>query len=94
MLDFDNNSRTADYNVIHESYQNDTRVTRCDRKRNEDLCRQSNILPIVQVINKNKLRWFGHGMGKEKESKLGVVMKLKMTGKRPRGTPGLRTKMA
>ena len=41
----------------HEStsYQNDTRarVTRWDRKRNEDLNKQSNMLPIVQVINKN-----------------------------------------
>ena len=50
----------------------------------------SNILPIVQVINKNKLRWFGRVMRREEESTLRVVMKLKMKGKRPRGRPRLR----
>ena len=48
------------------------------------------MLHIVQVINKNKLRWFGHVMGREEESTLRVVMKLKMKGKRPRGRPRLR----
>ena len=65
-------------------------VTRWDRKRNEDLYKQSNMLPIVQVINKNKLRWFGHVMRTEEESTLRVVMKIKMKGKRPRGRPRLR----
>ena len=65
-------------------------VTIWDRKRNEDLYKQSNMLPIVQVINKNKLRWFGHVMRREEESTLRVVMKLKMKGKRPRGRPRLR----
>ena len=65
-------------------------VTRWDGKRNEDLYKQSNMLHIVQVINKNKLRWFGHVMGREEESTLRVVMKLKMKGKRPRGRPRLR----
>ena len=65
-------------------------VTKWDGKRNEDLYKQSNMLHIVQVINKNKLRWFGHVMGREEESTLRVVMKLKMKGKRPRGRPRLR----
>ena len=43
-------------------------VTRWDRKRNEDLYKQSNMLPIVQVINKNKRRWFDHVMRREEES--------------------------
>ena len=30
----------------------------------------TNMLPIVQVIDKNKLRWFGHGMRREEESML------------------------
>ena len=59
-------------------------VTRWDGKRNEDLYKQSN-MHIVQVINKIKRRWFGHVMGREEESTLRVVMKLKMKGKRPRG---------
>ena len=45
----------------------------------------NNLLPTVQVIDKNKLRWFGHVMRREEESMLRIVMKLKMKGKRPRG---------
>ena len=85
MLDFDKKARTTDYNSRHESYQNYTRG-----HQNEDLYKQSNMLPIVQVIDKNKLRWFGHVMATEEESTLRVVMKLKMKGKRPRGRPRLR----
>ena len=59
-------------------------VTRWDRKRNEDLYKQSNMLAIVQVISKNKLRWFGHVMRREEEPTLRVVMKLKMKGNIPR----------
>ena len=44
------------------------------QKGNEDLYRQSNMLTVVQVINKNKLRWFGHVMRREEESTLRVVM--------------------
>ena len=77
---------TADMKVIRMIQG----VTRWDRKRNEDLYKQSNMLHIDQVINKNKLRWFGHVMGREEESTLRVVMKLKMKGKRPRGRPRLR----
>ncbi len=49
------------------------------------------MLPIVQVINKNKLRWFGYVTRREEDSSLRVVMKLKMKGKRPRGRPRLRS---
>ena len=48
------------------------------------------MLPIVQVISKNKLRRFGHVMRREEDSTLRVVMKLKMKGKRPKGRPRLR----
>ena len=34
----------------------------------------TNMLPVVQVIDKNKLRWFGLVMRREEESKLRVVM--------------------
>ena len=92
MLDFEMKKRleqqitTADMKVIRMIQG----VTRWDRKRNEDLSKQNNMLPIVQVINKNKLRWFGHVMRREEESTLRVVMKLKMKGMRPRGRPRLR----
>ena len=49
-------------------------VTRWDRKRNEDLYQQSNMLPIDQVINKNTLRWFDHVMRREEELTQRVVM--------------------
>ena len=76
---------TADMKVIRMIQG----VTRWDRKRNEDLYKQSNMLRIVQV-NKNKLFWFGHIMRREEEPTLRVVMKLTMKGKRPRGRPRLR----
>ena len=80
MLDFDKTARTADMKVIRLIHG----VSRWDRKRNENLCRQSNMLPVVQVINKNELRWFGHVMRREEESMLRVVIKLKMKENRPR----------
>ena len=45
----------------------------------------TNKLSIVQVIDKNKLRWFGLVMRRDEESMLRVVMQLNMKGKRPRG---------
>ena len=48
------------------------------------------MLPIIQVISKNKFGRFGHVMRREEEPTLRVVMKLKMKGKRPRGRPRLR----
>ena len=44
---------------------------------------------IVQEINKNKLRWFGHVTRREDESTPMVVMKLNMNGMRSRGRPRL-----
>ena len=43
----------------------------------------TNKLSIIQVIDKNKLRWFGLVMRREEESILRVVMQLKMKGNRP-----------
>ncbi len=45
----------------------------------------TNKLSIVQVIDKNTLRWFGLVMRRKEESMLRVVMQLKTKGKRPRG---------
>ena len=45
---------------------------------------------IVQVINKNTLRWFDHAMRREDESTPMAVTKLNMKGMRPRGRPILR----
>ena len=45
----------------------------------------TNMLPIVQAIDKKKLRWFGLVMRREEEeSMLSVVMQLKANGKRSR----------
>ena len=49
-----------------------------------------NDVPIVQVINKNNLRWFSHVMRRKEESILRDVMKLEIKGKRSRGRPILR----
>ena len=45
----------------------------------------TNKLSIVQVIDKNKLRFVGLVMRREEESMLRVVMQLTMKRKRPRG---------
>ncbi len=45
----------------------------------------TNKLSIVQVIDKNKLRWFGLVVRREEESMLRVVMQLNMKGNIPRG---------
>ena len=45
----------------------------------------TNMLPIVQAIDKNKLRWVGLVTRREEESMLMVVMQLKVKGKRQRG---------
>ena len=45
----------------------------------------TNKLSIVQVIDKNKHRWFGLVMRREEESMLRVVMQLNMKGNIPRG---------
>ena len=45
----------------------------------------ANKLSTVQVIDKNKLRWFGLVMRREEESMLRVVMQLNMKGNIPRG---------
>ena len=42
------------------------------------------LLSIVQVINNNKLRWFGHVTRREEGSTLSVVVNLKMKGTRSR----------
>ena len=44
----------------------------------------TDMLPIVQAIDKNKLRWLDLLMMREEESMLRVVMQLKANGKRSR----------
>ena len=44
----------------------------------------TNMLPVVQAINKNNVRCYGLVMGREEESMLRVVMQLNVKGKRPR----------
>ena len=48
-----------------------------------------NMLPIVQAIDTNKLRWCGLITRREEESMLRVMMQLKANGKRSRGDQDL-----
>ena len=43
-----------------------------------------NLLLVVQVMNKNKLRRFGHVVRRDEESTLRDVMQLNMKANRPR----------
>ena len=54
------------------------------KNANEDMYLQSNMLPIVQVINNNKLQWFGHVTDRVSDVGCGGV---NIYGKRPRGRP-------
>ena len=58
--------------------------------QNENLYIQISMLPIVQVTNKNKLRWSGHVVRREEEPTSTVVMQLTLKGQIPRGRSRLR----
>ena len=61
MLDFNKNARTEQITTA------DMKVISWDKNRNGDLYRYR-VIPIVEVISKNKLRWIGNDMMREKES--------------------------
>ena len=90
MLDFDKKARTAwlqQQTWKLSEWYNWSLNTRWERQRDRDY-RQSNMLPIVQVIIKIKLRMFGHVTRREEESMQRVVIKLRWReGARPKGRP-------
>ena len=61
-------------------------VTRRDRIRNADIYDEFKSKPIIETIQTDQLRWFGHVMRRDDES-ANKVLELKVKGKIPRGRP-------
>ena len=62
-------------------------VTRRDRIRNADIYDEFKIKPIIETIQTDQLRWFGHVMRRDEETTAKKVLNLKVKGKRHRGRP-------
>lgn len=62
-------------------------VTRRDKIRNEYIRNELNVLPLLDDIEKNKLRWYGHVMRMEEQRKPKKYLIWKPQGKRPVGRP-------
>ena len=45
------------------------------------------IKPIIETVQPDQLRWFGHVMIRDEETTAKKVLDLKVKGKRPRGRP-------
>ena len=65
-------------------------VTRMDRLRNTKIQNDLKVTPILEIIERNKLRWFGHvqRMGEEKYPKR--ALNWTPQGRRPVGRPRMR----
>ena len=62
-------------------------VSRRDRVRNPDIYEEFKIKPIIETIQTDQLRWFGHVMRRDEKTRAKKVLHLKVKGKRPRGRP-------
>jgi len=62
-------------------------VTRENRIRNEYLRGSIGVAPIVDKMRKNRLRWLGHVLRREKTEAVSVTKNMSVDGKRGRGRP-------
>ena len=62
-------------------------VTRRNRVRNADIFEEFKIKPIIETIQTDQLRWFGHVMRRDEKATAKTVLDVKVKGKRPRGRP-------
>jgi len=62
-------------------------VTRRDRIRNVNIREELQIRPLLEEIERNKLRWFGHVKRMDTEKKPRKFLEWRPTGKRPTGRP-------
>ena len=62
-----------------------------NQKRQSTQCRyiyeEFKIKPIIETIQTDQLRWFGHVMRRDEKTTAKKVLYLKVKGKRPRGRP-------
>ena len=62
-------------------------VTRLDRMRNEVIRERLNVTSILKIINKNKLRWFGHVKRMDNSRYAKTFLEWVPGGRRPVGRP-------
>ena len=62
-------------------------VTRRDRIRNSQIRKDLNVVPLLEDIERNKLRWYGHVMRMDDGSKPKKYLEWRPPGKRPVGRP-------
>ena len=62
-------------------------VTKLDRKRNVDIKQALGVEPIVLLVEKNILRWFGHVTRMSPTRKVKQMLQWKPPGKRLTGRP-------
>ena len=58
-----------------------------DRKHNEEVRRMLDVEPIVNIVRRKRLQWFGHVVRMNDEDGVKKAFKLKVEGKRDRGRP-------
>ncbi len=62
-------------------------VKMADGKTNEEVRRMLDVDPIRQVLQRNRLRWFGHVERKKEDDGVKRAQNLVVDGRRPRGRP-------
>ena len=62
-------------------------VTRRDRIRNVNIREELQVRPLLEEIERNKLRWFGHVKRMDTEKKPRKFLEWRPPGKRPTGRP-------
>ena len=62
-------------------------VTRLDKIRNEEIRRRFKVAPIVEKLESQRLRWFGHVCRREESHICRKVQTIKIDGKGKQGRP-------
>uniref|UniRef100_UPI00358ECC96 E3 ubiquitin-protein ligase RNF168-like isoform X2 n=1 Tax=Myxine glutinosa TaxID=7769 RepID=UPI00358ECC96 len=64
-----------------------TKFVARERKTNDELRKMMGIEPVIDVVKRNRLRWFGHVLRKDESDWLRRVMEMNVEGSRGRGRP-------
>lgn len=64
--------------------------TRRDRVRNQTLRTNLQVQPLTEVVDRNKMRWFGHLVRMEDQRIPKQMLEARTQGRRPRGRPRMK----
>ena len=62
-------------------------ISLLEHQKNEEIRQKVNIMPILNLMRKRLLEWFGHVCRRENEDDIQKIYELKMEGNRKRGRP-------